>query len=1123
MASSDRQRHALEVLKSMNKAITTLRLYPAQSVQVSNTIEKAYAELKLFIRLYDRLSFGLEKEVPTLDGVIFDRKSREQLNALSMVDLLNKTGLEAMILAHGIDRKRFKQILTFFTVNPEQIGKAGGGSTFVKAAGLGSFFSNDGEKSSSSESRVVTYNVSGYLKILIDAGVGQDDFFPFLLAKQESHSFEKMRRALKDLDKGAHILAAAVCFSLQSLQRQGVYSIASDWTLLCENMSLILKDEHDRTVAMNRLANLLTIHLDSPSLLLLCCQGESLSFFSSLVESLDKDMLRALVEFQRQESARLSLSLHQEDKASRVCVNDVGQRLMQTVKGRQLFAAEIMRMTEQQRQSKRLHAGLNALARGSLDGLKNKEILLHLPETFELLMENQKKQVAAAIIQTLVCGLKLEDAELRLRAGHGLGLIGERLVILKHWEWLEKLTPSFLHWLRTAEDADESWKRFVTLLQVILTQAEKTGNDVLADKILTLFYDLRSGTAGKKVEMLNLLGQIQDKAVDHTVLQGYLDRCFVKPIEEMYCQKIVMHGPLGIQFLLDVLLANTKRPERIRLLKILTSVGKQLPPLLLERLLKPMPWHGKRNLIRLLAATGDEPHIGFIEEYLDHEDLRVQSEALSCINTLSGQKRKQELLAALPRISEKLKFQVVQALASVVDEEVVAALVELLHDEKYFSADIKIPLLVSLCETLGRSGSLQAQKALQLFTKKAQVRPKYIDETVWQAAQSSLALIDSHRRQQKQGLAEIHKNMKGLINQAHTASERPVYKFEPVTDLAEEREVYVLLDQNRMVKARKRLLNLVITLSYLRQFDQAEILRQRLVEIDPLALEDIFYATELIEEQRGVSVEQGQGAGWAEVYDSLSKEEFNSLYSTMELVSFAPHASIATQGVVQRQLFFINKGRVKIFHRDARGNDILLKIIGSGEVLGADSFFKDSVWTVNAASVGMVDAFVLFREGLQKWQTIHPDLESKMKEFCQQNGENDSLRMIAIERRQQERLDFTGQVAVTILDDKGGAIGADLLCEGGDISLGGMCFVVRVLQNRNIRVLLGRKVRVRLPGMDSVTPPPVLAKGKIGVVVAIFVQKNTDAELAGQVQYAAHIQFDQALHEADLAGVVAGR
>ncbi|MDO9040844.1 MAG: cyclic nucleotide-binding domain-containing protein [Desulfocapsaceae bacterium] len=1119
MTSIERQQHALEVLKCINKAITNLRLYPEQSAQVINAVEKAYTELKIFLRLYQNLRFGLHKGVPTLNGTIFEKKEREQLDALALVDALGKAGLQMMTLTPGMDRRRLKQVLSFFTANPEQIYKAGGGVAFVKNAGLQAIFLEE-DGGSEGPHQVVVHNFADLLQQIVDSGVRRDDISLFLLPREgKSPQNNKLQRDLSKGDKGAALFAATVCFVLQPLQRERVYGISPDFSQLLENVSAVLNDDEFR-VAAGRAATLLIGNLDKQSLGLLFCQifvtRFGVELFARLVAAIDKESFSALVDFLRQEKERLADFLSPENEEQRLLVEEACQHLLETVKGRQLYAVEIMGMTEKQRQSKRLQAGLGALARGNLDGLRNNEVLLHLPATFERLVINKKESIAAAIIQTLVGGLKLDDAELRLRSGQSLGLIGEKLVSLDYWEWLEKLTPTLLRWLKGLEDADDSCRRFVVILQEIMTHAQTAGHEELVDRILSLFYAIRSGELRKTVEMRTVVGQVQDKAVQRNVLESYLNRCFKKPIEEKYCQKIVMYGPIGIQFLLDALLMNNRRPERIRLLKLLVSVGGKLPSLLLDRLREPMPWYGKRNLLRLLGETGDERDVSAVQGYLAHDDLRVQSEALSCIYKLSDQKKKQYLLNALPLISEKLKFQVVQALASVVDEEVVEVLVDLLKDEKYFSVDIKTMLLVSICEALGRSGSVQAQKALQLFSGKG-VRPKNMVEEVWQAAMRGLALLDVTRRQQKERHVELQKTAKNAVRQAQSGQDRSEKGYVPVTNLAEEQEVYVLLGQNKKAAAKALLLDLISAMTSLRQFDQAEILCQRLAEIDPLALEDILKAKELLEKQKSAAIDQAQTINWVELYDFFTTEEFNAFYSSLEHVTYAANENIVVQGDSQQRLFFVNKGRVKLFSRDLHGNDILLKIVGPGEVFGVDSFFKASVWTVEVASVGMVDVFVLTQEALRKLQNTFPGLEAKLQEFCQQFVENESLKVMAIDRRVMERLNCAGKLAMAVLDDQGKVTGIALQGDIGDISIGGIFFTIRISQKRHVRLLLGRKVLVSLLGGPPNSP---LTSGVAGVVVAIYVQDSTSGDLASYLQYAVHIQFDKPMQDIDLAAVV---
>ncbi len=1135
MASIAQQQHALEVLKLINKAITNLRLYPEQSVQVINAVENAYVEMKAFLRLYEALRFGLHKGVPTLNGVIFERKEREQLDALALVDSLGKAGFTVLTLTPGMDRKRFKQVLSFFIATPDQIQKAGGSVSFVKRVGLNAMFLEE-ENESGGHAHEVVCDFAALLQQILEAGVRREDIALLLGKTLGGLQGDQIRRELSNLDKGVNILAATICFVLHPLQRQDSYSIAPEFNQLLENVSTLFQEEEARVVSgrvanllvlAGRLANMLEANLDQKSLTLLVSQTYATRFgevlFSSLVFSLDKDKFSLLVDFLRQELERLADSLLLGHAESRLLLEETLQTLMETVKGRQLNATAIMGMTEKQRQSKRLQAGLGALAQGNRDGLRNNEVLLHLPATFERLLLNKKDNVGAAIIQTLVGGLKVEDEELRLRSGQGLGFVGEKLVLLHYWDWLDKLTPTIQKRHRQGERVDDSWQRFVVILQEIMTHALQTGKEELADKILVLFHTIRSGELTKPEEMATVIGQVQDKAVSQQVFKSYFERCFEKPIAERYCQKIVMYGPLGIKFLLDVLLMNNQRSERIRLLKVLSGVGGKLSSLLRERLSEPMPWYGKRNLLRLLAETGNERDLPAVQGYLLHDDLRVQSEALSCICKLGGQKKKQYLLDALSRISEKLKSQVVQALALVIDDEVVESLVYLLKDEKYFSADIKTPLLISICEALGRSGSSQAQRVLQQFAGSGRVPPKNMAKEVWQAVQRSLALLDAGRRQQKQAHVDLQKTAKNAVRQAQSALDRLAQVYVPVTNLAEEQEVYALLVQNKKAAAKEILLGLISTMTDLRQLDQAEVLCQRLIEIDPHALEDIVKATEMVEEQRGISAgDQAQTTSWVEVYDCLTSEEFNAFYSAVEHVRYGANENIAVQGELPQHLFFINKGRIKLCSRDPHGNDILLKIVGPGDILGADSFFKSSVWTVDAVSVGVVDAYVLTQETLRKWQNVFPGLESKLQNFCQQFVGNEPLKIMAINRRLMERLTCEGKLTMAILDDHGKAAGTVLQGEVGDVSQGGIFFTVRISQKRHVRLLLGRKVLVSLIGGPSECP---LTTGMPGVVVAIYVQESADGVLGGMasyLQYAVHVQFDYPLQATDLTRIVGG-
>jgi len=237
MASVDRQQRALDVLKHINKAITNLRLYSDQSVQALNTVEKAYSELKSFLRGYKNLCFGLHAGVATLDGIAIDRKGREQLAALTLVDTIAKAGFEGITLNQGLDRKRFKQILSFFTATPEQIQKAGGSAAFVKNAALSDVFLTREEDNKVGE-QGASGTFSDCFRQMTAAGVRQEDILSLLRSGQSVQQREEVRAVLQGMEQGAALLAAGICLTLQPLQEKGTLEVSPEFNQLFDSAQL---------------------------------------------------------------------------------------------------------------------------------------------------------------------------------------------------------------------------------------------------------------------------------------------------------------------------------------------------------------------------------------------------------------------------------------------------------------------------------------------------------------------------------------------------------------------------------------------------------------------------------------------------------------------------------------------------------------------------------------------------------------------------------------------------------------------------------------------------------------------------------------------------------------------
>lgn len=251
---------------------------------------------------------------------------------------------------------------------------------------------------------------------------------------------------------------------------------------------------------------------------------------------------------------------------------------------------------------------------------------------------------------------------------------------------------------------------------------------------------------------------------------------------------------------------------------------------------------------------------------------------------------------------------------------------------------------------------------------------------------------------------------------------------------------------------------------------------------------------------------------WSDLYDFLTTEEFNVFYHALEHEKYSTETAIVTQGEEQWRLFFVNKGSVKLFSRE-KGNEVLVQVVNQGDVFGGSSFFDNSVWTLNATSLGAVGLSTLSMEKVEEWGGIYPALETKMQEYCHQFDQvNDFSDYSGVDRREEERHIISNAVSMAVFDDNGKNSDITMRGECSDISTGGLFLHVKTIQKKQSSMLLGRHVSVLLTDDHQSRGE----RGLGGTVVAVCKQ---DAVGLGCV---VHVCFDTELEKNVLAGLIDG-
>lgn len=317
-----------------------------------------------------------------------------------------------------------------------------------------------------------------------------------------------------------------------------------------------------------------------------------------------------------------------------------------------------------------------------------------------------------------------------------------------------------------------------------------------------------------------------------------------------------------------------------------------------------------------------------------------------------------------------------------------------------------------------------------------------------------------------------------------------------------EEQVFQLAAKGNKDVAKKQLFDLVVSCARKKDFFNAERLRERIYEIDPMALMEIIQSGDIIEEEKSGAISKDHLEIWAKLLTVLSTEEFNSLYHVMEERSYRPEEIIVAQGAKNDELFFINRGSVRASYMGG-DKELFLKTLGSGEIAG-ENFFSASVWTVSLTAQQQTSISVLKRDNLTCLEQRISGIESKLIDYYNRYSDfYAAMKKKGMDRRVHERFKVEAKIQLQIVDDKDRIL-SSFRGELTDISQGGLSFFIRITKKENCRLLLGRNIKASIPasgGQDMVLRGTVIGVQPFDLVLS---------------DYSVHVKFKNELARGDL-------
>lgn len=318
----------------------------------------------------------------------------------------------------------------------------------------------------------------------------------------------------------------------------------------------------------------------------------------------------------------------------------------------------------------------------------------------------------------------------------------------------------------------------------------------------------------------------------------------------------------------------------------------------------------------------------------------------------------------------------------------------------------------------------------------------------------------------------------------------------------ENQRIESFVRQGRKAEAVELIFNLIVENAKAKNFPAAYALREKLFEVDAMALVEIIKSAEIIEAEKGGAIEKRHLEIWRKLYSTLMPEEANALYFKLKPAVYDTGAAIFRQGHKNHCLYFIDQGVLNLVCREG-STERLIRSAGPGTLAGGDSFFTVSVCTTSLLCRSRSSLRALHHEDFTELRRSMPSLAVKLEDyFSKTTKDHELLKEQDINRRHHLRVKISGVMHFFILNAEGVPIADTFKGALSDISLGGISFFIKITNPKIPHMLLGRKVRVEFSIPAGQSGIEVVETGVVIGVVDHFFNN-----------YSVHLKFARELPE----------
>ncbi|MBN1627876.1 MAG: cyclic nucleotide-binding domain-containing protein, partial [Deltaproteobacteria bacterium] len=274
-------------------------------------------------------------------------------------------------------------------------------------------------------------------------------------------------------------------------------------------------------------------------------------------------------------------------------------------------------------------------------------------------------------------------------------------------------------------------------------------------------------------------------------------------------------------------------------------------------------------------------------------------------------------------------------------------------------------------------------------------------------------------------------------------------------------QVEQYVTNNDAGSAVKLLFEMIVKYAGEKDFERADVLRDKLMETDSMALSEIIKSGEIIEEAKSKAIDKAHLNLWSELYKDLTEEETSTLFFALKSVRFKAGHAIFQKGDHDSRLYFINRGRIKLVYKDG-DKEKILKELKQGDMLNEDAFFSLTLSTTTAITLTEVELNYLEKDVLSKWELRSYGIEPKLHDYYLRTKRIDeTMEKMGSGLRRHERIPISGKVKVQFMDSSGIPCGEPVTGALSDISQGGMSFYLNIKKEKITKLFVEPRLNMK--------------------------------------------------------------